>query len=265
MPTVETDDTTEIFYEFDESAGDASVVVFLNGMTQSTEHWKRQVRLFREAFRVLTYDARGQGETDIGDTPLTMERHVADLEAVFDAVDVESAYVVGFSHGARIALGFAAARPARVEKLVLTSATAAPTALARTIVRSWEATLRHGGLEAMSWAALPAILGDAYLEENEAILEGIVRASIRRNSEEGVRRLLEAMADYPEPSELAGEISAPTFVLSASEDLLVEREGAAELAHLAGGMHYEIPGVGHTIPIEAPETFHRHVAKFLSG
>ena len=265
MPTIATADDTQLHYEFDDSAGERPAVVFLNGMTQSTQHWSTQVDLFSEDFRVLTYDARGQGKSELGDLAPTMDRHTDDLARLLDHLDLERAHVVGFSHGARIALGFAADKPGRLSRLVLTSATAEPTAMARTIVRSWREILEAGGLEAMTWAALPAILGDAYLEQHESIIDGIVRAALRRNSERGVRALLEAMEDYPDLDSLAGRIEAPTLVVSASEDLLVDGDGAEKLAELTGGRHCEITGVGHTIPIEAPQEFHARVSQFLTS
>ena len=264
MPTHQTDDGLPLHYEHAEAPDGRPTVVFLNGMTQSTKHWERQMRLFGDDFGVLTYDGRGQGETPVGEAEVTMDRQVDDLAGLLDALGLDEAHVCGFSHGARIALGFAADRPDRVDRLVLCSATAEETARARTIVRSWRETLRHGGLEAMSWAALPAILGNAYLEANESIIDGIVRAAIRRNSAEGAAALLDAMASYPDLTDLADDVVSPTLVLSATEDPLVEAAGARRLAERAGGEHVEIGGVGHTIPIEAPEQFHRRVADFLA-
>lgn len=264
MPTVTTDDDSELYYEWTDDA-DGPAVVFLNGMTQSTQNWSSQVKHFRDDFRVLTYDARCQGRSEVDPSPPTMERHVRDLETLLDAVDVRTIHVVGFSHGARLALGFAARRPNRTRRLVLCSLSSSPTALARTIVRSWRETLAAGGLEAMAWTALPAILGDDFLEQNEHILDGIVRASLRRNTEQGVRTLLEAMEDYPALTDLARDVDARTLVLSAQEDLLVDTDGAEELADLTGGRHSQIDGCGHTIPIERPDAFHSRVSSFLQS
>lgn len=265
MATLTTDDGTTLYYEESDPGGDAPAVVFLNGMTQSTQNWVSQVDRFEADFRVLTYDARGQGRSELGEAPLSMELHLADLQTLVDHLDLDQPHVVGFSHGARVALGFAAHHPDRVRRLVLCSLSAEPTALARTIVESWEQILDLGGLEAMSWAAIPNILGDAYLDQNEHILEGIVRAAVRRNSEEGVRALLEAMEKYPPLAEMADAVDAETLVLSAADDLLVDRAGAEELARRCGGEHRQVPNVGHTIPIEAPDAFHERVSTFLTG
>lgn len=262
MPTWTTDDGLELNFEFDEGPDGAPTVVLFNGMTQSTEHWSSQAERLSDDFGVLRWDARGQGGSDAPEA-ITMEDHLSDLCGLLDHLEVQRAHMVGFSHGARVALAMAADRPERVDKLVLCSLTAEPTALARTIVTSWKKTLEHGGLEAMSWTALPAILGDQYLEQHESILSGIVRASIRRNSEAGVKALLEAMETYPAVADLARQVDAETLVLSADEDLLVTREGAESLAELTDGTHRHFSNMGHTIPIEAPGRFADIVRSFL--
>ncbi len=251
-----------VTYGFDETS--RPVVVFLNGMTQSTAHWRSQGRAFSERFRVLTYDARGQGETPAGDDDLTLELHADDLAGLLDELDVSQAHLVGFSHGARIALQFANSYPNRLRKLVLASATAAPTARAKTIVRSWREVLELGGMEAMAWTSLPAILGERYLGQNERIIPGIIKAAVERNSEEGVRHLLDAMIDYPDLADLARGVEAETLVLSADGDLLVTPDGAEKLARLAGGEHRLVEDSGHTIPIEKPEEFRSVVQQFLA-
>ncbi len=265
MPTHTLSDGESIYYELHEEGAPqgAPVVVLLNGMTQSTMHWRSHARALEARARVLLYDARGQGQSGLGDAPLTLPGHADELVSLLDALQIERAHLVGFSHGARVALAVAAHHPTRVDKLILCSATAQPTALARTILRAWRETLRTGGLEAMSWAALPTILGDAFLQQSEAMIDGIIKASVRRNSVEGVSRLLEAMIQYPSLDDLAKQVRAPTLVLSASEDLLVSQAGAAALAALCDATHEIIEGSGHTIPIEAPDAFRAHLTRFL--
>lgn len=251
-------------FEHDDSPQTGDAIVFLNGMTQSTAHWNSQAKAFAaQGFRVLTYDARGQGDSELGEQALDLELHASDLDALLAKLQLEQVHLVGFSHGARVALAMATWRPERLAKLVLCSATACPNALARTIVESWHGVLKVGGLEAMSWSALPMILGNDFLQTNEKILKGIVRAAVQRNNAAGVQALLESMMDYPDLADLAKNVAAPTLVLSADQDLLVTPDGARELAQLTRGTHQEINGVGHTIPIEAPQAFRDAVISFL--
>lgn len=238
-------------------------IVFLNGMTQTTISWKSQARSLSDRIGVITYDARGQGKSITGETALTLELHADDLAALLDHLDVDRAHLVGFSHGARVALATANHHPDRLKSLTLCSATAAPTATARTILKAWRATLRLGGLEAMSWCALTAILGDKFLEQNEALIPGIIKASVQRNTEDGVRRLLDAMIEYPNLDELARGVRARTLVISGEHDVLVDHAGAQKLAALCDAEHVEVAGCGHTIPIESGAKFRELISQFI--
>lgn len=263
MPMFQSQDA-QIHYELHAQApSSAPWVVFLNGMTQTTMNWKSQARLLERRANVLMYDARGQGKSEVGPQELSLGLHADDLARLLDSLSIERAHLVGFSHGSRVALAFANAHAHRLGRLVLCSATANPTGLAKTIIRSWREILALGGLEAMSWASLPNILGARFLGENEALIDGIIKASVKRNTLEGVTRLLDAMIAYPSLDELAQGVSAKTLVISADQDPLVDSQGAAQLAQLAGGDHLIIEGSGHTIPIEAPEQFHEAIAEFL--
>lgn len=244
-----------------ENAGPA--LVFLNGLTQTTRHWATHRRALCDERRVLTYDARGQGDSDAPEGVPSLADHVRDLRELLEHLDITSSDLVGFSHGARLALGFATEYPARLRRLVLCSATASPTALARTIVRSWGHILDQGGLAALAWASIPTIIGNEFLEKNEFLLENIVRASVDRNTEQGARMLLEGLARFPELNDLAGKVTAPTLVISADHDPLVDQEGARKLAELCGGTHALVENCGHTIPIEKPDIFRSLIVDFL--
>lgn len=249
-----------------ESYGDHTgpPIIFLNGMTQSTTHWKSQAKFFSKTHRVITYDARGQGKSPLGLEPLSLDLHSSDLATLLNRLGIQDCHLVGFSHGARIALAFASIYPDKVTSLTLCSASAIPTARAKTIIRSWRETLRLGGLEAMSWCALPSILGPDYLQINERMIRGMIKASIERNSLIGTTALLEAMMEYPDLSELAQKISCKTQVLYGTEDPLVGKAGATKLAKLCGGDVFEIKNCGHTIPIEKPSEFQALVKNFIS-
>ncbi|MFU8806046.1 MAG: alpha/beta fold hydrolase [Bradymonadaceae bacterium] len=264
MPSLTLEDGSSIHFETHGFDAENPAVVFLNGMSQTTQHWTSHARSLREHYRVVTYDALGQGKSDVPNEAPTIERHADDLLAILDELDLERVCLVGFSHGARVALGFAALHPDRVSGLALVSATARPTALARTIVRSWSEVLELGGLAAMAWSALPTILGTEFLEKNERLLSNIINASVQRNSPEGVRMLLEGLTNFPNLDELATRVRAPTLVIAGDQDLLVEPEGARKLASLCGGEYLEIVNTGHTIPIERPKEFREMVVDFLN-
>jgi pimeloyl-ACP methyl ester carboxylesterase len=58
---------------------DAPAVVFLNGTGQTTLYWQNAARRLRRRWRVVLYDARGQGRSPLNGRRLDLQGHVADL------------------------------------------------------------------------------------------------------------------------------------------------------------------------------------------
>jgi pimeloyl-ACP methyl ester carboxylesterase len=265
MPYFVTQDGCRLYYETQGLGSDKPAVVFINGTMQSTVNWKPHSAALKNQLQVLTYDARGQGQSDLGAQPLFLKGHAADLGALLDHLEIEKAHLVGLSHGAKVGLAYAAHSLERVDSLVLCSVTATLTERARLFVESWLEILKGPGLEAMIRAALPVVFGEDFLRDKNRILDGLVKATARRNSKEGLTAFLEALISYPPLSQITGSISIPSLVISASEDPLVTEEGARELAKICRGRHEQVPGIGHSIPSEAPELFNKTVLEFLPG
>lgn len=262
MPYFETKDGCRLYFDPFGLETQKPAVVFLNGTTQTTVHWRPQALYFKKEHRILLYDARAQGKSELGRSPLTLATHVADLSNLLMHIGIEKAVLVGLSHGAHVALAMAAEHPAQVDRLVLCSMAAEPSARTRTALRSWGEILRAGGLAAMAWSALPTIFGEAYLAENRRILDKIVAAVAARNLAEALLAHLDAMTRYPSPALHTARIRRPTLVISGEQDPLVSPEGAARLAALCRGTHRLLPQTGHTVPVEAPDLFNQTLAAF---
>ena len=94
-------------------------VVCIHGLTANHLCWASVADVLSPAHRLIAYDLRGRGESDKPDKGYSLATHGEDLEALLDHFGLEKAILVGHSLGANIALRFAAARPQRVERLVL--------------------------------------------------------------------------------------------------------------------------------------------------
>jgi 3-oxoadipate enol-lactonase len=263
MPYFRTKDDCSIYYETQGFKSSKPVVVFLNGTMQTTVYWKTNAAALQNRFRVLLYDARAQGQSELGKQGLSLECHAADLASLLKHLEVEKVHLVGLSHGAKVALAYAANFPECVARLVLCSVGAKSTCRTRLCVRSWLEILKSSGLEGMVWASLPVVFGESFLQQKQATLDNIVKAIVRRNRKEALIAQLEAMTAYTPLSKLLRNVHTPSFVISASDDPLVSEEGARELARLCSGQHKHITGVGHSIPAEAPEVFSKTVLEFL--
>lgn len=264
MPYLKTTDDCRIYYELLGDAPGRPTIVFVNGTLQTTVYWKPAARELGHKYRLLIYDTRGQGESDLGGLPLSLDLHASDLKFLLDETGVHRAAVVGISHGARVALALADLFPDRIAALVLCSLSTRATFRAKMIVRSWHEILQRHSLDAMVWAALPHIFGRSYLRAHEGQLDRIVKTVVRRNRTESLRAHLAALQNYLPLGARLKPLPFPVLVLTGEDDPLVTREGADEIARICGGRHVELKGVGHSISAEAPGYFNRLVGDFLS-
>ena len=247
-----------------ETRGEGEALVLLNGMSQTTANWMSQVRHLSQRYQVVTWDTRGQGRSDLGPDPLTLDLHTDDLCALLDELSIERAHVCGFSYGARLAMGFGARCPERTGKLVLTSLGDGRGALRRLIVRSWLEVLDRGGLEAMAWSSLPQILGEDFLARHEEHLDSMVRVTLARNTESGLRALLQGLSSFGPIEQDAARCAGEVLVISADQDPLVGPKAARGLADLFKKARYKlVEGFGHTLPVEAPDVWRELVVDFL--
>ena len=100
-------------------AGHGPFLMFLHGIGGNRDNWADQLPVFAEHFQVAAWDARGYGDSDDYDGPLSFADVSRDLIRVLDHFKVTRAHLVGLSMGGRIAQEFTALFPARVATLTL--------------------------------------------------------------------------------------------------------------------------------------------------
>jgi pimeloyl-ACP methyl ester carboxylesterase len=103
-----------LYYEI---TGNGTPIVFLHGFTCDHRNWDPQVKYFSKKYKVITYDARGHGQSSMPDTiPYS---YADDLAALMDYLKIEKAVVVGHSMGGTPAFFYTFNHPDRVLALVL--------------------------------------------------------------------------------------------------------------------------------------------------
>ncbi|WP_161602509.1 alpha/beta fold hydrolase [Tautonia marina] len=117
MPRVVLNET-DLHYE-DEGSGLA--LLFVPGLGGTHRMFAPQAVAFRESYRVIRPDLRGNGRSGRLDGPIgtVIDRQCDDLASVLDAVGERSVVMVGVSYGGAVALQFALRHPERLAGLVV--------------------------------------------------------------------------------------------------------------------------------------------------
>ena len=265
MPYFKSKDSCQIYYEDHDFNSKNPVIVFLNGTTQTTKTWGLQVRQLKKRFSILLYDARGQGQSDLGQANLTLNGHVDDLLQLLDHLAVNHAHIVGLSHGARVACRFGAVYPERTGKMILCGLGRNLDPRTAVLLNSWIQIINTGGFEAMIWSMLPIVFGQPFLKQNNSMLNDMVSTVVRRNRAAAVKAHLEAMTHYLPVTDSMPEVYPPAIVVAGDQDLVVQKDQARALAKMLGAHLVKLKGVGHSPNMEAPEAFNQVLLQFLSA
>jgi pimeloyl-ACP methyl ester carboxylesterase len=192
---------------------------------------------------------------------ISIESHADDLAAVLDALDVDSAAVVGHSMGTLVVRALAARHPGKVSALALLGAVREPPEAGRQAQRDRAAVLREKGTAAVA----PGVVANALSEttrQRRPEVAAFVRELVMRQDPEGYARNCEALGAATDPGPIA--TSLPLLLITGDDDKVGPPEASQELADAHGNAAVEIlPGVGHWTALEAAGPVTDHLLKFL--
>ena len=89
-------DSVSIFLEED---GKGNPVIFIPGWTMTTKFFKNQRNFFKEKFRYISYDPRGQGKSEKTKRGNTYATHADDLHGIIKTMGLKNVVLVGWSSG----------------------------------------------------------------------------------------------------------------------------------------------------------------------
>jgi len=108
------------YVEMGDPKGD--VIILQHGMTDNSRSWSLAAPYFAEAgYHVYLPDLRGMGKSDAPDGYYTPITYATDMEAFFDAMNIDKAILVGHSLGSYTVQCFSIMFPERCDKIVLVS------------------------------------------------------------------------------------------------------------------------------------------------
>ena len=256
--------------------GEGPPLVFVHGLAGSWQNWLEQLPAFAQDHRVIAMDLPGFGASPLPRDTISIDGYARTLDALADALEIESADWVGNSMGGFISAELAISHPHRVDKLVLVSAAGISSENQREarlipLMRRVEVFLafytagiakrsdrlarRPRTRQATMWSVArhPTRLPPALVSEQ-----------LKGSGKPGFIDAFYALSNYPIRERLT-KIAAPTLIMWGDSDKLVPTRDAEvfeELIPTSRKIIYE--DTGHVPMFERPAQFNADLRTFLA-
>lgn len=255
---------TRLYYE--DTGGPGEPLVFSHGLLWSGRMFDKQVAALKDRYRCITYDHRGQGQSDVWrvDT-VDMETVYADGVGLIEKLGVGPCHFAGLSMGGFVGMRLAARRPELLRSLVLMETSADPEP-AENVPRYklLNAVARWFGVGVVASQVMPLMFGRTFMEdparaEERAEWTRKLKAN-RRDIWRAVNGVIYRKGVYEELT----RIRTPTLVLVGEEDVSTKPARSERIhALIEGSRLVRMPRGGHTSTVEEPQLVNAALQGFL--
>jgi 3-oxoadipate enol-lactonase len=215
--------------------------------------------------RVLRYDVRGHGGSDVPRGPYTLAEMAEDVVELLDAQGIARTHFVGMSMGGLVGMALALGHPSRVQSLALCDTTACYGESRR---QMWEDRLRMAETSGMTDELIELTMrfwfSDDHLAREKPRVDR-VREMFRQMNPLGYAASVRAIASVDLTPRLAG-IRCPTLVVVGGDDPGTPPAMSRVLAERIPGARLEVlPGVKHAAVVERAADFVRLLGDFIDA
>jgi pimeloyl-ACP methyl ester carboxylesterase len=260
-------------------AGDGPPVLLLHGWPQHWFMWRRVIERLAPQFRLIAPDLRGFGWTEAPGSGYDAETFAADQVALLDALEIETASVIGHDWGGWTAFLLGLDHAERIERMVVCNAPHPwPKLEPRLLLelwRTWYAAALAlpvvGPRLLQQTGFVPAILrratvGGTFSEAEIAAYTESFRDPARARAVSSLYRYYgRALAEGARGRWRSRRLTVPTLLMFGLHDLYITNKGLPGYEHNTDHMELEvIADSGHFLVDEKPDLVARRALAFLS-
>ena len=226
------------FKMYCEVYGSGQPLLIIHGNGGSINNFVYQIPYFSPKYKVIIADSRAQGKSkDDGDS-LSYEMMADDYAALLTAMNVDSAFVIGWSDGGINGLLLAIRHPEKVKKLAVTGANLTPDS-----------------------SAVNQDVED--LVKPEYI--GLKNKTNRTAAEKAQWKLMRLLVEEPHiPLRDLNGIKNPTLVIGGDHDILKPAHTLLIFQNIPNADLWILPNSGHSTPVVYKDDFNKNVDTFFS-
>ncbi len=250
----------------EDTGGDKPVLLFSHGLLWSTRMFDAQVAAFRDRFRCIAWDHRGQGQSDVPRVRcITIEDCYRDAVALIEQLDVSPVHFVGLSMGGFVAMRLAARRPDLLRSCILLETSADPEPVDNVPrYRMLNRVARWLGLGVVAERVMPIMFGRTFLTDPARTAERSEWKARLSANRRDIWRAVNGVIEREGVYDALTSITVPTLIVVGDEDVATAPAKAERIhAAIRESTLVRIPGAGHSSSVEQPERVNAAMDAFL--
>jgi 3-oxoadipate enol-lactonase len=251
----------QVNYVLDGPAG-APVVTLSHSLATDLSMWEPQVPELARRYRVLRYDIRGHGDTDVPEGVYTLEQLGDDARGLLGALGIARTHWIGLSLGGMVGQVLALECPELIASLCLCDTTSRVPAEGRPLWAERIKTAMTRGMEPLVEALVARWFTAGFVAAGGGVVER-ARAMILRTPSAGYAGCAHAISML----DLTDRISAidrPTLVVVGDEDQSTPVAASRVISdRIQGSDLVVIEAASHLSNLERPREFTKAILEFL--
>lgn len=254
----------EIYYE--DIGHGQETIVFSHGLLWSRRMFRAQMEALKDKYRIIAYDHRGQGDTEVTADGYDMDTLTSDALALIKALGVAPVHFAGLSMGGFVGMRLAARYPEVIRSLILMETTADPEPEENVPrYRLLNFIARWFGMRLVANSVMKIMFSQSFLNDpNRQQEREYWKGQLLQNHRIGVTRAVKGVIDRKGVYEELGNIHCPVLIIVGEEDVATV-PAKSERIHgaIPHSLLVRIPAAGHSSTVEQPELVTKAIMNFL--
>lgn len=228
----------------------------------------KQEAFLKDRYRVITYDHRGQGQTQATSDGYDMDTLSEDATKLIEALcPNQKVHFAGLSMGGFVAMRLGARRPDLLKSIILMETSADPEPAENVPkYRTLNKVVKWLGTWAVVGKVMPIMFGQKFLKDPARKDERLYwEKQMKLCKAPGITHAVDGVIDRKGIFEELPNINLPTLIMVGTQDVATIPAKAERIhANIKGSRLVYIEGGGHTSSVEEPEQVNKALGDFLS-